>query len=248
VDERVEIDGAPADAVSLREVALNSFGHFTAMQVRGGATRGLDLHLARLDAANRELFGRGLPGDRVRDLVRHALDGTADAAVRVYAYEHAVMVTVRPPRDMPPTPQRLRSVAYQRTAPHVKHSTGWGQDYHRRAVQRQGWDEALLTGPGGVIAEGAITNVGFVAGGTVVWPDAPCLAGITMQLVQRTADLRQVRRPVHLADLPEFEAAFVTNSRGVAPVAAIDDVPFAVTADLLAAVARAYASARWDRV
>jgi branched-subunit amino acid aminotransferase/4-amino-4-deoxychorismate lyase len=246
--ERIEIDGAPADEPALRRVVQNSFGHFTAMQVRGGATRGLDLHLARLDAANRELFGAGLAGDRVRELVRHALDGEADASVRVYAYEHAVMVTVRPPGELPPTPQRLRSVAYQRTAPHVKHSTGWGQDYHRREVRRDGWDEALLTGPGGVISEGGITNVGFVAGDTVAWPDAPCLAGVAMQLVRRDPDVRQVTRPIRLADLPEFEAAFVTNSRGVAPIAAIDHVRFAVTSDVLKAVARAYGSARRDRI
>ena len=42
--------------------ALGSYGHFTAMQVRAGATRGLPLHLARLDAANRELFGVPLAG------------------------------------------------------------------------------------------------------------------------------------------------------------------------------------------
>src|SRR5580658_3775122 len=46
-----------------------------------------------------------------------------------------------------------------------------------------GFDDALLTGPDGVISEGAITNIGFFDGNTVLWPSAPSLAGITMQLV-----------------------------------------------------------------
>jgi hypothetical protein len=55
----IEIDGAPADLAALRAVLLGGYGHFTAMQVRDGRTRGLDLHLRRLDAGNRELFGGG---------------------------------------------------------------------------------------------------------------------------------------------------------------------------------------------
>ena len=51
------------------------WGHFTAMQVRGGRTRGLDLHLARLEAAHRDVYGRALGGQEVRDRIRHALGG-----------------------------------------------------------------------------------------------------------------------------------------------------------------------------
>ena len=61
--------------------ALGSYGHFTAMQVRAGATRGLPLHLARLDAANRELFGVPLAGQ-------------ADASVRVYVYGTRLLVDI----------------------------------------------------------------------------------------------------------------------------------------------------------
>jgi hypothetical protein len=34
----------------------SAYGHFTAMQVRGRRTRGLALHLRRLEAATKELF------------------------------------------------------------------------------------------------------------------------------------------------------------------------------------------------
>ncbi len=63
---RAEVDGREATAEQLRFPAF-AYGHFTAMQIRGRSVRGLELHLSRLDAANRELFGAGLgrrPGPR----------------------------------------------------------------------------------------------------------------------------------------------------------------------------------------
>jgi branched-subunit amino acid aminotransferase/4-amino-4-deoxychorismate lyase len=42
------------------------WGHFTAMQVRGGRARGLGLHLSRLEAAHHEVYGRALSGQEVR--------------------------------------------------------------------------------------------------------------------------------------------------------------------------------------
>ncbi|GHC41702.1 aminotransferase class IV [Streptomyces flavofungini] len=127
---RLEIDGLPGTADTLRARALDGFGHFTAMQVRGGKVRGLGLHLDRLDAANRELFDQGLDGDRVRELIRHALAGDGsgdgdqeggsatgsaesttgligDASVRVYVHAPggtpSLMVTVRAPTELPVT-------------------------------------------------------------------------------------------------------------------------------------------------
>ena len=65
MDRRMEIDGRPASPDAWHILDLG-YGHFTAMQVRGGRTRGLDLHLARLDAANREMFGQPLDAERCR--------------------------------------------------------------------------------------------------------------------------------------------------------------------------------------
>ena len=80
---RIEVDGKPADAVTLAYPALANYGHFTAMQVRSGRTRGLDLHLGRLAAATRELFDSGIDTDLVRRRIRHALADISDASVRV---------------------------------------------------------------------------------------------------------------------------------------------------------------------
>ncbi|HBZ46612.1 MAG TPA: aminotransferase, partial [Stenotrophomonas sp.] len=46
--------------------ALVNYGHFTSLQVRGGAVQGLDLHLRRLRQGTEELFGSTLDGTRVQ--------------------------------------------------------------------------------------------------------------------------------------------------------------------------------------
>ncbi|MFD9908585.1 aminotransferase class IV [Streptomyces sp. NPDC059063] len=257
---RLEIDGAPATTEGLTSRALDGFGHFTAMQVRGGRVRGLGLHLARLDAATRELFDTGLDGDRVRALVRHALaGGSADASVRVYVHapdgEPSPMVTVRPPIELPATTaeraQALMSVPYVRPVAHIKHLGGFGQSYHQREARRAGYDEALLTGPDGAISEGAVTNVAFFDGHELVWPDGPHLAGITMQLLQPLlpgAGLPTRLGPVRLRDLAAYRAALVVNSWGVSPVRRVDDLDLPVDEKLTGTVTGLYEDVPWDEI
>ncbi len=256
----VEVDGA---AATLEEVlpALSGYWHFTAMQVRGGAVRGLAYHGERLDAASRELFGTALSMERVRGCVRHALDtaGAADASVRVHVYQPveerggpvAVMVTVRPPADMPPGPYRVKSVPYLRPAAHLKHGGGFGQGWFLRQVEAQGCQEALLTGPGGEIAEGAITNIGFVEGDALVWPATPHLRGIALQVLEDAFDAAGIpwsTRVVRLADVAGFDGAFVCNSRGIATVAEIDGTPLPTDGEVLRRVARSHEAVAWDPV
>lgn len=254
---RMEIDGREPTVEQLRHFAMSAYGHFTAMQVRGGSVRGLDLHLARLDGANREMFGAGLDGDLVRAHLRHALGDVGDGSVRTTVMAAAdggvaVVVTVRPPGGTAGRPLAVRSVPHQRPLAHLKQvGGGFGQAYYHRLAEREGFDEILLTGPDGVIAEGGITNVGFVDGSAVIWPSAPCLAGITMQLlVPRLGDagLASRRDTVRLADLRRYGTVFVTNSRGIEPVARVDDVPLPVDAAVLKALSAVYESVPWDRI
>jgi branched-subunit amino acid aminotransferase/4-amino-4-deoxychorismate lyase len=227
------------------------------MQVRGGRVRGLDLHLARLDAANRTLFGAGLDGARVRGHVRHALDGVADAAVRVNVFwpeqdpDPSIMVTVRPPVDAPAAPQGLMTVPYQRPVAHVKHVGGFGQSHYGRLAAREGFDEALLVDADGVVSEGAITNLGCYDGTSVVWPDAPALDGITMLLLERALPALGVpskRGRVRVADLASYRSLIVTNSRGVAAVDRVDDRRIPIDRAFMETVARAYDSVPWDPI
>ncbi|HWG24251.1 aminotransferase class IV [Actinospica sp.] len=175
----IEVDGHEPTRGELQDAALNPYGHFTAMQVRDGRTRGLDLHLARLDEANRAVFGEALDGDRVRGMIRHALAGagSADASVRVIVRGAGevgissgpddgpgvrVFVTVRAPFTMPAdATQRLKSAAYQRAVAHIKRPGDFGQGYVIDRAIDAGYDDALLVAPDGTIAESGIANIAF---------------------------------------------------------------------------------------
>ncbi|MFB8025053.1 aminotransferase class IV [Streptomyces sp. NPDC056465] len=258
-DVYAEFDGRPATEEDLRIPALAGYGHFTAMQVEDRTVRGLALHLDRLDSANRELFGPPLDGERVRELISHALDGAGrqDASVRVHAYmppESAAtvtMVTVREPARPDGAPRSLMSVPFARAVPHIKRPGEFAQIYYGQQARRAGFDDALLTSPGGMVTEGAVTNIGFWDGTAVVWPDAPALAGITMALLE--SGLARVGRPslrrgVTLEDLGAYRSAFVSNSQGIAPVHRIDDTPFEVDEELMTLLARVYEDAPRERV
>ncbi|MEU0833044.1 aminotransferase class IV family protein [Streptomyces sp. NPDC005969] len=255
----VEFNGHAATEADLRIPAFSNYGHFTAMQVRDGKARGLALHLARLDAANRELFGHGLDGGRVRELIRHALDGAGvrDASTRVHAFlppgdtGTTVMVTVRGPAQKSTEPHCLMSVPYVRTVPHIKRPGEFGQTYYGQLAARSGFDEALLIAPDGTVTEGAITNVAFWDGTSVVWPEAPALLGITMALLERElpgAGLESVRRPVTTDGIGDYRSAFLTNTQGIAPIRRIDDTEFMVDEELMKRVGSAYEAAPWDTV
>jgi branched-subunit amino acid aminotransferase/4-amino-4-deoxychorismate lyase len=248
----IEIDGKPPAPEQLF-ATVSGYGHFTAMQVRDGKARGLALHLLRLEAANREAFGAGLDGERVRALVRHALGGTRDASVRVYAFEApgepATMVTVKAPAEMA-TPQRLQSARYQRPDAHIKHVTT-DQGHYRRLARRDGFDDAVLVTPDGVVSETTLANVGFFDGAAVVWPDAPMLHGITMQLLERELAGRGVpsrRSTVRLRDVASLDGAFVCNARGIAAVTAVDHGSLPAEPKGLSVLAEAYASVTWDSI
>jgi len=237
--QHAEIDGRPPTAGEL--LAVGGYGHFTAMQIRGRRVRGLDLHLHRLEAANRELFDRPLGPDRVRAAVRHALDRD-DASVRVNVFDGAkIMVRVGPPALPPATPARVRTVDDARFLPHVKHTGGFAQSYYGRRAELDGYDEALFARDG-VISEGTITNVAFLDGDTIVWPDAPALDGITMLLLRRA--LPYERRRVTLAGLAAYRSAALTNSHGVQVVERIGDVPFLPDETLV----KAYEMIEWDEI
>lgn len=274
----MEIDGRAVTAGQTQMAVLTSYGHFTAMQVRSGRVRGLALHLDRLTRSTRELFDADLDHELVRARIRHALGGgISDASVRVMVFQPqetgpvTLAVYVRDPYVGSGAPQALTSVQYQRPLAHVKQvGGGFGQSYHGRAARRAGFDDALLTAPDGTVSEGSIANIAFVAGGSLVWPDAPALAGITMQLIRAQlgetgagagsagagagaesepgsgGGLASRGAPVRLADLGSYDAALLTNSRGIVPVSRIDEHRFGGGEQAAKAVAHVYESVPWD--
>jgi branched-subunit amino acid aminotransferase/4-amino-4-deoxychorismate lyase len=262
---RTELNGEPAGLDDLRLLAVQNYGHFTSMQVRDGAVQGLDLHLQRLQQATQELFGHALDLAATRTWMRQAVAGAAGLSLRVTVFSRRfdrdrplvpaapdVLVTTAPARASASPPLRVASVRYLREAPHLKHVGTFGLFHQRRLAQARGCDDALFVAPDGAVAEGSIWNIGFFDGGRVVWPDAPMLRGVSMQLLQaglREAGLASVVRRVDLREIADFRAAFFTNSGcAVQPIASIDAVGFEVAPEWMDALGAAARSAPWQRI
>ncbi|MGH3871884.1 MAG: aminotransferase class IV family protein [Pseudonocardiaceae bacterium] len=231
-----ELNGVVADLAQVTALALVNYGHFTSMRVDDQQVRGLSQHLQRLVRDCRRVFDADLDPDRVRHLVRHALAGTPrSVVVRVTVFdpgldlghpgadaEPHLLVTTRAVAPAPLPALRLQSAQYRREMPDVKHVGLFGSLRHRRIAQRNGFDDVLFTDAG--ICEAATSNVGFLDGDRIVWPQADCLPGVTMQLINQARTEPGATAPVTLADLPDMQAAFATNAvAGIRPISAIND-------------------------
>jgi branched-subunit amino acid aminotransferase/4-amino-4-deoxychorismate lyase len=248
---RVEVNGQEADETGLSLLEYQGWGHFSAMQVRGGRTRGVGLHLARLEAAHREVYGRALSGAEVRARIRHALADQLDASVRVYGYWAGLIVTVREPHDMPCRPHSMTAVHFQRPLARLKHVGSWAQGRFGEVARAAGFDEGLLVDEAGRISEGTITNVGFWRDGAVIWPDAPMLPGITMLLLRRqltAAGIRQADAIVRVQDLASYDGMILCNARGWAPVSRVDELALTQDEVFTGIVAAAFDGCPWDEI
>ncbi|WP_245574074.1 aminotransferase class IV family protein [Amycolatopsis nigrescens] len=262
---KVELNGRAATAEDLVRPALSNYGHFTAMQVRDGRVRGLAEHLTRLRRSTTALFGSELDPELVRAHLRHAVgeygafsvrvnifSGTMDRADPAQPAAPDVLVSVDEPSEPASTPLRVRSAEYERVLPEVKHVGTFGLIHHIREARLAGFDDALFVDARGRITEGSVWNVGFFDGGTVVFPDAPALPGISLQLLRKGLRAKGVpveSREVRLSDLAGFDTTFVTNSATVGqPIASVDDVPLKLDPAHLAIVRDAYDSLPWDRI
>jgi branched-subunit amino acid aminotransferase/4-amino-4-deoxychorismate lyase len=246
---RLSLDGEYPDVEALAHRVTVNYGHFTSMQVRDQAVRGLDLHLDRLRAASRELHGAELDPRRVRSYLKAALAEMKDASARIDVFldatnlsEH-IMVSISDPEPTPAKSLTLRSVAYQRPVPHIKHTGGFAQLFHQKEARKEGFDDALLVGNNGVLSETAIANIGFIRRGEIIWPAADALCGITWQLLNRLVRAQEIStsfRPIHLHEVPGFDAAFTTNSHGITPVRRIDEVGISLENEMLQRISSLY--------
>ncbi|MBB3049226.1 branched-subunit amino acid aminotransferase/4-amino-4-deoxychorismate lyase [Prauserella isguenensis] len=233
----MELNGVAATIEQVKALALINYGHFTSMLVSDGGVRGLSLHLQRLKRDCRKLFGAELDTERVREYVRHALQGLdRPVTVRVTVYDPEmglgtvgedaqpqVLVTTREASLAEPAPWRLQAASYRRELPAVKHIGLFGAMHQRRQAQREGYDDVLFLNPDGTISEIATSNVGFIRDGQVIWPRSEWLPGTTMTLINQALEGPVSTESLTLSDLPSMEAAFATNAAtGIRPVAAID--------------------------
>ncbi len=229
-----ELNGQAIRPDQFQTLALTNYGHFTTLRVEDGRVRGLSLHLDRLGRDCQALFGVELDLEHVRRLIRRAAPPRGTATIRVTVFDPAtdlghpdhatdpqVLVTQRPAATLPLSPLRVRSTVYVRDEPAVKSVGLYGALRRRRSAQLDGFDDALFVDGNGVVSEGGTWNVGFFDGDHVIWPDADCLVGVTMELLKKAHAHRVAT--VRLTDIPAMRAAFATNAAiGVRAITRID--------------------------
>jgi branched-subunit amino acid aminotransferase/4-amino-4-deoxychorismate lyase len=145
----------------------------------------------------------------------------------------------------------MTAVHFQRPLARLKHVGSWGQGQFHQAALAAGFDEGLLVDETGRISEGVITNVGLWRDGTVIWPDAPKLAGITMLLLRRqltAAGVRQAEEPVRVQDLTGYHGMILCNSRGWAPVSRVDDLAITQDEAFAGVITAAIDNCPWDEI
>lgn len=224
-----QLNGRTATADDLAPLAFAGFAHFTAMQVRGGRVRGLDLHLQRLRNASIELFGHAIADDRLRALLGSALrSAPADLSLMATIYPRAgeftttgrhtepdVLIRTGPASSGPKGPLALAALEHERMLPAIKHVGEIAKTYYMHKAAEQGFDDAAFVDRAGRLSEGSIWNLAFWDGTTVIWPDAAMLIGTTMSIVRRQLHRQGIPQRVQaisLANLPDLRGAVVMNS------------------------------------
>ena len=257
---RLTINGELAQTDDLRAPVATNYGHFTSMRVCAGCARGLELHLQRLDASTRFLFGHPLDGETVRGWLRDTIAGDeSELSVRVNVFSRAynrerpagaakpdVLIAVSEALSTSKRPLRVKSFAYERDVPQVKHVGTFALFHHRRLAQQAGFDDALFIDRNADVSEGSVWNVAFFDGRRIVWPNARQLEGVSKQLLKRgfaESGIGSIDASVPLSHIGDFQAAFFTNSaQPVRFIESIDAVAFASEDRLAALLAACYDS------
>ncbi|WP_103535400.1 aminotransferase class IV family protein [Streptomyces sp. SM11] len=223
----VQANGRTASTDDLAPLAFAGHAHFTAIQVRDGRVRGLDLHLERLRTASVELFGQALPEDLVRSHLRTALRaGGADLSLTATVHSTAgeftaaranlaLLVRTGPSSSGPGGPLALAAVEHERFLPHVKHVGEVAKTHLLRQAVADGFDDAAFLDREGRFSEATIWNLAFWDGESVVWPRAQILTGTTMGIVRRQLDrlgIEQRTAAITPDGLPDLAGAVVMNS------------------------------------
>ena len=195
-----QIDGQPATVADLTPLAFAGFAHFTAMQVRKGRVRGLDLHLERLRGASLALFDADIPDDRVRSYLRGAIMAAGGEALSVTATvftrrgeftpaseqnDLSLLIRTSPAFNGPKGLLRLAVAQHERALPAFKHTGETAKTYYLRDARKRGFDDAIFLDRHGRLSEATIWNVAYWDGSAVIWPIADVLTGVTMAILKR---------------------------------------------------------------
>jgi branched-chain amino acid aminotransferase len=277
VPTQIWIDGALAGADGAVPALDAGFLHgdsvFETLRTAGGRAVDLARHLDRLEAAGRAL-ALEVPGRaRLIAAVTDTIAAAGEAALRVRIIvtrgrtdrpgPPLVVVTAEPLVATPAPDAGLGLVLAlvdrplpdpRALDPSLKTGSYLPSLLALRDARAIGADEAVRTGPGGAIAEGATSNLFAVVAGTVVTPPAALgiRAGVTRARVldlARAVGVAAAERILTPAALAGAGEVFITSSlRGIAAAGCLVDAvgdelavwpaPGPVTARLAAAYAR----------
>jgi branched-chain amino acid aminotransferase len=234
-------------------------GLFETIRAVDGQPAHLERHLRRLRAGAALL---ALPLARtdteLADAIALTLDANAltDAAIRLTVSRGPAPRGVMPPRDADPTvlvsagalpgaaepAYAIISKVMRRNemSPlcRVKSLSYLDGVLARLEAADRGADEALLLNTQGRIAEATAANVFIVSGGTIVTPPVAdgALPGIMREvLIERCG---AVEAPLLTEDLLAADAAFLSNSLGLRPLASLGGRPLRARPALIAALWR----------
>jgi branched-subunit amino acid aminotransferase/4-amino-4-deoxychorismate lyase len=193
-----------------------------------------------------------VPDERVREYIRATATGDASVMVHMFSavpevpQEPSVLVRAGAPMEPSTAPVRVRTAQFGRYLPHIKNAATMGAVHLRREARAGGFDDVLFVDGDGLVAEGSTWNVVFLdADGTTVFPVAPMLMGVTVQVIRAGLGVavRLGERAVRVSDLPELRGAALTNSINPArPVSAVDGLEFPVDDEWLGRLRAAYAN------
>lgn len=223
------LNGQFIPSSEITRLAFSGFAHFTAIQVRDGKIKGLDLHLDRLKRASLALYNKSITEKLIRSHICSAIENAPlDYSLTITIYspkgeftaqsmdiEPAVLIRISAPSNGPDGPLRLAAINHERTLPDIKHVGEIGKTYFLHQAIKQGFDDAIFVDNNGHVSEGSIWNLAFWDGESVVWPKARMLKGTMMGVVQRQLsglNIPQREEIITISRLAEFQGAVVMNS------------------------------------
>lgn len=257
-------NGQPAGTDALAAAALVNYGHFTSLRCVDGAVQGLDMHLARLQAGTRALFGSELDPARVCHEARQAwvAAGHRDAWLRLTVFSRDfdfrtplrsvtpdLLVSVSPAADGAGVPMRVRPVVFRRHRPEIKHVGTFALFDLRRQAVAEGWDDAVFVDDAQHLIEGTTWNLCLWDGQGFTWPAGPALRGTQERLLQQGLEALGVTQQVRAVALPElaaFTGAFACNARGLREIDAVGGQVFGAAAAGRALLDQALAACPWQ--
>ena len=223
-----------------------------------------DDHLQRLCRATRALFATDLDCALLQTQIQQCFDQiglvTAHLRITVCSLDHAVEPVQRPTIDAflhfaPPvqrkaTPLAICSQYHHRVMAEIKHVATFSSYYYHRRARAAGFDDVLFKTDQGLVAEGAFWNIGFWDGQQIIWPEAAMLAGTGQMLIEkglRALSVPTAMRPIPIAEIPQFRAAFMCNALGHRLIRAIDHHAL-FDDDLLPLLDQAIAQTAWQPI